>query len=172
MFKWTECIRHVVWGQTKAMCSVQNLQPIKSFMWNCNLVSDSSVGEEKRAYSFPFTQGVAGFIVEKEKSQVMKSGYSFMPLFLSHFHFVLLNYSFRHIKWEKWSFVGWGADINELLSSRCESQIFRWHHCVSRNFISSAFSAFFPHSSLLKKAKIMWKTVPNNVSILVHKVYF
>lgn len=47
------------------------MQPIKSFMKNCNLVSDSSVGDKKKAYSFYSIKRLAGsFLGEKKEGGI------------------------------------------------------------------------------------------------------
>lgn len=64
------------------------MQPIKSFMKNRNLVSDSSVGDKKKAYSFYSIMGwLAHFlgVGERKEKQVIKS--SFISLLLHFFFF-------------------------------------------------------------------------------------
>lgn len=65
------------------------MQPIKSFMKNCNLVSDSSVGDKKKAYSFySIKGGLARFLGEKKEGGITGYKIFFYPIITAPFSFL------------------------------------------------------------------------------------
>lgn len=97
LWKWTGNIADFLWGHRKARWSQQDVQPIKSLMEKCHLVSDSSVGDKKKAYSFYSITGClvhSGWKRAREEKLVIKS--SFISLLRLFFFFCRCSISCTH----------------------------------------------------------------------------
>lgn len=122
--------------------------PIKSFMKNRNLVSDSSVGDKKKAYSFYSIMGWLahfGGRKKRKKKQVIKS--SFISLLLHLFFFfrqcsISCTRARTHTNWTEWELklaafhLMWRRHLSQHRALHLQA-ILLWHFILSPSFCTS-----------------------------------